>query len=78
MLKLRVISPQQLLYEGEVTSVTLPGLVSPFTVLENHAPIISALDRGLISCTDSEGVHEFNADGGFVEVKDNVVSVCID
>lgn len=78
MLKLRVLSPQQLLFEGEVSSVTLPGSTSPFTVLDGHAPIISSLDNGPVICVDKDGEHKFESKGGFVEVKDNTVSVCID
>ncbi len=79
MLKLRVLSPQQLLYEGQVKSVTLPGASSPFTVLDGHAPIISSLESGKVVCTDNDGQqHSFESKGGFVEVKDNMVSVCID
>lgn len=78
MLKLKVLSPSQLLFEGKVSSVTLPGSVSPFTVLDSHAPIISSLEKGLVVCTDSDGEHSFVSNGGFVEVRDNVVCVCID
>ncbi len=78
MLKLRVLSPQQLLFEGQVRSVTLPGTASPFTVLDGHAPIISSLESGRVVCVDNDGEHSFESKGGFVEVKDNTVSVCID
>ena len=39
-MRIRIIAPDRLVFEGEVESVTLPGTVGSFTVLNNHAPII--------------------------------------
>ena len=38
---LEIISSEQILFKGEVESVTLPGAKGSFTVLENHASLIS-------------------------------------
>lgn len=46
MLKLRIIAPDRMVFEGDVESVTLPGTVGSFTVLNRHAPIISSLEKG--------------------------------
>ena len=43
---LRIISPDGTLFEGEVTKVTLPGAMGLFTVLDNHAPLLSTLRAG--------------------------------
>jgi F-type H+-transporting ATPase subunit epsilon len=43
---LEVITPDQLLFKGNVTHVVLPGLDGSFGVLSNHAPMISALTAG--------------------------------
>jgi len=78
MLDLKVLTPQQMLFEGKVESVTLPGTAGSFTVLTGHAPIISSLTKGKMVCKDSEGVHEYEVRSGFVEVSANVVQVCIE
>ena len=39
---LKIISAQQIEFEGEVTSVTLPGAMGKFQVLNNHAALIAA------------------------------------
>jgi len=78
MLKLRIIAPDRLVYEGEVEKVTLPGTVGSFTVLNNHAPIISSLDKGKIAYKDKEGLTEVPVRSGFAEVKDNVLSICVE
>ena len=78
MLKLRIIAPDRLVYEGEVEKVTLPGTVGSFTVLNNHAPIISSLNKGKIAYKDKDGLTEVPVRSGFAEVKDNVLSICVE
>lgn len=78
MLKLRIISPEKMVFEGEVESVTLPGTAGAFTVLKNHAPIITSLERGRIIYKGPDGSHETVISSGFAEVKDNILSVCVE
>lgn len=75
---LRVISAQSTVFEGEVSSVSLPGEKGAFMVLENHASIVSTLVKGKLSYTPVGGEACGQViDGGIVDVDDNVVSVCI-
>jgi F-type H+-transporting ATPase subunit epsilon len=48
MLVVDILTPESSVYSGEVVSVTLPGLDGTFQVLNNHAPIISALKSGSV------------------------------
>lgn len=78
---LKIISAESVLFEGEVSSVTLPGQMGAFTVLRNHASLISTLVAGKIAYTvgdtaDSR-VEELDIDGGIADVDNNVVSVCL-
>lgn len=43
---LEVITPDELLYKGNVSQVILPGLDGSFGILNSHAPLISALSKG--------------------------------
>ena len=45
---LEIISPTGTLFHGEATRVTLPGTVGSFTVLQDHASLLSTLDAGEI------------------------------
>ena len=74
----RIIAPDRLVFEGEVESVTLPGTVGSFTVLNNHAPIISSLENGKIAYKDESGITELAIRSGFAEVRDNTLSVCVE
>ena len=78
MLKLRIIAPDRLGFEGEVESVTLPGTVGSFTVLYRHAPIISSLEKGKIVYKDANGQADVAVRSGFAEVRDNVLSICVE
>ena len=77
-LNLRIVSPEKVEYEGRADRVVVPGTNGEFEILVNHAPIISTLDSGRIVFFDSEGNHEVNAKGGFVEVQKNNVNICVE
>lgn len=74
---LRIISPADIVFEGEVESVTLPGAMGSFEVLPRHAALISTLVKGDITYTASGEKHSVGTDGGLVDVVNDVVSVCI-
>ena len=46
---LEIISPEATLFSGEVLSVSVPGLNGYFQMLNNHAPIVSSLKRGIVT-----------------------------
>ena len=78
MLKLKIIAPDRLVFEGEVESVTIPGTLGSFTILNNHAPIISSLEKGKIAYKDTNGIMEVAVESGFAEVRDNTLSICVE
>ena len=78
-MKLEIISPQGAVLQKEITQVSLPGTVGAFTVLNNHAPIISTLREGKVSCqTNEKTEEEFTIEKGVVEVKKNKVMVFVE
>lgn len=67
------------MFSGEAESVTVPGLMGPFTLLEHHAAIVSVLEAGKVSLTDGKGEHrEFAIKGGFVENHSNQLTICVE
>lgn len=75
---LEIISPQEIIFSGEVTEVFLPGKEGHFEVLNDHAPIIALLQKGEIKVTKTDGSKEiFNTESGFVEVLDNKITVLV-
>ncbi len=75
-MQLKVLSPQEFIYEGEVVLIQLPGSMGSFEVLQNHAPLIARIDKGKIKIID-EGRNKFYLDvnPGIVEVKDNKIVI---
>lgn len=74
---LKIISAEQIEFEGEVDQVTLPGALGSFQILNNHAALISSLVPGTMSYVVGEATEEREIKGGIVDVKDNIVSVCL-
>jgi len=77
-MNLEIVSPEKIIYSGKAEAVTLPGLSGSFTILDRHAPIISALDKGAVKYSAGGKEEEITVNGGFVEAKKNNVSVCIE
>ena len=79
MLKLKIVSPEKIEFEGEVNTVLVPGTMGQFEILVNHAPIISSLDKGKVVYALPDGEKKsLSITGGFVEVQKNVVSLCVE
>lgn len=75
---LEIISAHEITFTGEVVSVTLPGELGQFTVLKDHAPLISVLVKGLVKYTDAQGnPGAIEIAGGLADVNNNVISVCV-
>lgn len=78
MLKLKIVSPEKIEFEGEVVSVLVPGTLGSFEILDNHAPIISSLNKGNVVYETAEGKAELAIIAGFVSVKQNQVNLCVE
>ena len=79
MLKLKIVTPERVEYDGEVEQVVVPGTQGQFEILTNHAPIISTLDKGTVEYGLPHGEKvQLEILGGFVEVQQNVVSLCVE
>lgn len=74
---LKIISSSDVVFEGQVDSVTLPGQKGRFTVLNHHASLISTLVAGDIRYSVDGKDETVAITGGIVDVDNNVVSVCV-
>jgi len=79
ILQLSIVSPEKTLFEGDVSHITFPGEIGSFTVFPGHAPLISSLTKGEIKYTSGGGNTELlEIQSGFVEINNNIVSVCVE
>ena len=72
---LEILTPDKKVFEGEATSVTLPGTLGSFEILNHHAPIISTLQDGKLVVRGNGKEEVFLIQGGVVEALNNVVTV---
>jgi len=73
--KLEIISPEKIIFSGEVKMVTLPSYEGDMSVLKNHISIITFLRPGIIQIQKKEeNFDNFFAQDGTVEYfKDNLI-----
>jgi F-type H+-transporting ATPase subunit epsilon len=77
-MKLDILSPEGILYKGPAEMVSLPGLQGAFAILERHAPIISGLNKGTIVYRNEGKEVSLSIGGGFVEAKNNEITICVE
>ncbi|MGA1581803.1 MAG: ATP synthase F1 subunit epsilon [Saprospiraceae bacterium] len=73
-----VLTPDRSVFDGEARSVKVPGSSGEFEVLDNHAPIVSALDAGRVVIRPAHGeAISFHIEKGFIEVLNNTISLLV-
>ena len=78
-LTLKIVTPNEVYFEGPVASVVAPGVEGYLGVLRNHAPLVTTMGRGKLIYRDPAGKTEtLRVDGGFFEVLKNRVLVLTD
>ena len=75
---LEIFTPEQKYFDGQVESITFPGIDGSFQVLNNHAALISTLAKGTVKYRDSKNEWEITIPGGVVEVLNNKVILLAD
>ena len=91
---LEIVSPEASLFKGEITSIAVPGVDGDFQILNNHASIVSTLQKGNIRIQApnfklskeatalftkvNDQNYSFAIESGTLEMKDNKVIVLVD
>ncbi len=74
-----IITPEKKLFAGETTMVRVPGSKGSFQMLNNHAPIVSTLEKGMITVRKPEGEElSFEIKSGLVECKKNKIVILVE
>jgi len=66
-IKTEIVSPEHLVLSEEAKSVSVPGQEGYFTVMGDHAPMMTTLKPGFVTVTGTE-TRTFYVQGGFAEV----------
>lgn len=77
-MKITVLTPDTSVFEGEIKSVKVPGVSGEFEVLNNHAPLVSALGSGSVRLLETGGDSKsFKIESGFIEILNNEISLLV-
>lgn len=68
-LKLKIATPEKVIYENEILQVSIPTMDGEITVLPNHVPLVSVLKAGEMRIVDKDGEQVMAVSGGFLEVR---------
>jgi len=71
MLKFKIVTSEKVIYENEISQVSIPTMSGEVTILTNHIPLVSVLKAGELKIKDKDGEHIIAIAGGFLEVKGN-------
>ncbi len=77
-MELVIISPKGVLCNATVESVSVPGVAGRFTVLNNHAPLVSTLNGGEIKYNEGGVEKGLYVKGGFVRVCNNRIEISVE
>jgi F-type H+-transporting ATPase subunit epsilon len=78
-LRLKIITPEKLVFDGEVEELVAPGQMGEFGVLPGHVPFLSVLFPGRLRFkTEESGENTLIIHGGLADVKDDTVSILTD
>ncbi len=69
MITFKVVTPDGITYEDEITKVTIPTGAGQITVLEGHAPLVSTLRPGILYIHKDKTVVELSVSTGILEIR---------
>lgn len=74
----RVITPEEIVYDGEVDLVIARIADGEIGVLVNHAPLVSSVETGEVRIKEGEEEHVYATSDGFFKVSENLVQVLVE
>jgi len=90
---LEIVTPEASIFQGEVDSVTVPGVTGYFQLLNQHAPIVSLLQAGKVEFNGSSSIDEefqkqftkgdndaqvLEINSGTIEMNNNKIIILVD
>jgi len=77
-LHFELVSPEKLVFSGDVNQVDVPGAEGDFGVLEGHAPTVATLRPGIVTVHTAGGPQRIVVLGGFAEVSSSGLTILAD
>ena len=73
-----LVSPERMIFSGEVEQVDVPGVEGDFGVLAHHAPLIAMIKPGILTVFGAGETQRIVVVGGFAEVNEQGLTVLAD
>lgn len=77
-IELEIVTPEGQIFSGKVDGVTIPGSIGYLGILPGHAPLVTELKIGVISCQADNSESRFFCAWGFAEILGDKVSILAD
>ncbi|MEA2006943.1 MAG: ATP synthase F1 subunit epsilon [Patescibacteria group bacterium] len=77
-IKLKITTPERIVFEGEARQVTLPTQMGEITILPDHVPIISNIKAGIVEAQQEKKIVPMAISGGFLEFHGNELTILAD
>jgi F-type H+-transporting ATPase subunit epsilon len=74
-LNVRVITPDKIVWDADVKELILPSSTGQIGILSNHAPLLTALDIGVMRLRNEQNWVSIVVMEGFAEVNENKVTI---
>lgn len=74
-MRVTVISPEAAVFDGDAESVVAPAFDGQIGILDNHAPLMTTLGRGVLTIRTAGTERRFDVHGGFLQVVKNRVRI---
>ena len=74
-IKVEIVSPENLLFSETVNAVSVPGVEGYFTIMGEHAPLMSILKPGFVNIEADKDKKSFYVGGGFADISAKGVTI---
>jgi len=74
-IKIEIVSPERLVLSQQANAVCVPGQEGYFTVMGDHAPLMTTLKPGFVTVTLSDGAQTYYVRGGFADVSQEGITI---
>lgn len=76
-LHLQILTPRRIIFEKDISLVTVPGTDGELTVLAQHAPLVTSLEEGVVRIVADGGENLYSIGGGYLETDGQHVKILV-
>lgn len=77
-MELTILTVNKKIFQGNISSLTVPGTAGAFQILTNHAPIISSLEKGNIVYINDTEKNELAIESGVISAHNNLITILVE